>query len=166
MSPHSGLSRIKGFGTGGRGPPAKDVSAHSGLAHELIAVPYLVRRSGNPTPLLLASQAWQSSPPNLLRSSGSRPLTAFAFGSRRVLAYQTFCEIWAQGPVSLLRLRVFPLDSATHEWHSHYEMEQIPLRKLIRRSVIFSNAVPIRGVLDTFSTTCTGIVFPIQSTTQ
>ena len=80
--------------------------------------PFLVCRSGNSTPLLLASQAWQSSPPNLLRSSGSRPLTAFAFGFRRVLAHQTFCEIWAQGPVSLLRQRACPSDSATHEWHA------------------------------------------------
>ena len=37
MSPHSGLSRIKGKKTGGRGPPAKDVSAHSGLEHKPIA---------------------------------------------------------------------------------------------------------------------------------
>jgi len=42
-------------------------------------------------------------------------------------------------------------------------MEQIPSRKLIRRSVIMSNAVPIKGVLATFSTTCTGTVRPIQS---
>ncbi len=33
VSPNSGLSRIKGKRTGGRGPPAMDVSAHSGLEH-------------------------------------------------------------------------------------------------------------------------------------
>ena len=37
VSPHSGLSRIKGRRTGGRGPPSKDVSAHSGLDHEPVA---------------------------------------------------------------------------------------------------------------------------------
>jgi hypothetical protein len=36
VSPHLRLSRIQGGGTGGRGPPAKDVSAHSGLEHEPI----------------------------------------------------------------------------------------------------------------------------------
>jgi hypothetical protein len=36
VSPRSGLSRNKGGGTGGRGPPAKDVSVHSGLEHEPI----------------------------------------------------------------------------------------------------------------------------------
>ncbi len=37
VSPRSGLSGIKREGTGGRGPPAEDVSAHSGLKYEPIA---------------------------------------------------------------------------------------------------------------------------------
>ena len=41
------------------------------------------------------------STPNLLRSSGSRPWTAFASGGCFGVAHQTFCEIRAQGPFSL-----------------------------------------------------------------
>ena len=50
------------------------------------------------------SESWDrfGSTPNLLRSSGSRPWTAFAGGGARWgLAHQTFCEIRARGPVSL-----------------------------------------------------------------
>ena len=86
---------------------------------------------GLPSPSNSQGRTWKSvvpplpndftSRPNLLRSSGARPLNAGAFWALVVVAHQTCCEARAQGPASRC--------SCTRRAHDNATVGLVPTRR-------------------------------------